>query len=124
MGILPVVVADAVRATLVRSVLKQQATIQRVTRAPDGRAGSTRTWSDVPGTIPCFVDLPARDRPGEYQGNDLVVSESDADVMVLDTVTLSVQDRLVVDGITYEVIKVDPPGPDRIVLRCQCARVS
>jgi SPP1 family predicted phage head-tail adaptor len=89
----------------ISALYNETATIQSVVRAADALGGRTNTWSTA-STVPCRVrQLSAREA-------ELYMRQTDNETfrMYCDPdVTVTTDNRVIVDGRTYRVIAVDDP---------------
>lgn len=93
---------------LLEQALTGTADIMRVTLSPDGRGGETASWSAVETATPCCIEQYAR-KPSETADADArrVESENEFIGHFLRTADVIPADRVVSDGVTYEITGVD-----------------
>ena len=103
------------------SALPDIVTIERLTRIDDGAGGQTNRWDQV------YTDVPAR--LAERSGRDGIMAARES-VEAAWTLTLPYNqeiaeaDRVVHDGLTYEVVWVNKGRSWDTVRRCFLARIA
>lgn len=111
----------AMRDTIDAS-LPGTAVISRPTFASDGQGGSTATWAAV-GTVIARVSPSTRQGVEPISGGGLS-READWIGTVPDGTDITVRDRLVHGGVTYEVIDTDLTRTWDLCVRVDLARVG
>lgn len=110
----------AMRA-VVETVQTHTATIQRNTPTNDGQLGRKQSWASV-GTCACEV-IPKR-RRGEAEEAGRTQAVGDWLVRVPVGTSVTTKDRLVIDGLTYEILGLNPGRSVALSLELDCRRVD
>ncbi len=95
--------SDAVTAlrAIAAESLGQTATVSRLTRTSNSRGGFTESYATA-GTVACRLRL--RDRNGQDSlQSDRIAPEAPFEVSLLYDADVLETDRLVIDGLTYEI---------------------
>ena len=110
------------RSTLDES-LPGTAVISRATWVSDNQGGSTATWAAA-GTVIARIS-PATARPGvEPVAGGGLVSESDWVGTFPDGTDITVRDRVVWSGATFEVVDLDKPRTWDLCVRVDLVKVA
>lgn len=93
---------------LLQQALTGTCDIMRYTLTPDGRGGETVTWAVLVSGTPCHIEQYAR-KPSETADEDVRRIESENEFIghFLRSVAVLPRDRVVSDGVTYEITGVD-----------------
>jgi hypothetical protein len=115
---------DALRAHM-DDTLTETCTIRRVARSEDGQGGWTEGWADEYADVPCRLD------PFQAVVSQYDTAAHNARIANVDEYALRVKaaqdilpgDRVVLNGITYEVEGVQDAHTWLAVKRCKLTRI-
>lgn len=93
-------------------------TISRKTSAPDGFGGQADTWADLPGPPMCRI-YPAVQAVAERDGEGRLESAVRWMIALPPGTDVTARDRIVANGVTYEVTAVLAPRTYEIERICQ-----
>jgi hypothetical protein len=85
------------------ALLTSSLTVQRQTASPDAAGGSVRAWAnrgDLPAAIPCRIEPAGWHLSRQFARDDATVIY---EVLTPTDLAATRQDRLIVDGVTYQV---------------------
>lgn len=103
---------------------QESASVRRAVDSADGRGGYTQGWTTVHATVACSVTTPSRSGAGT--GGFVPVDPADRAAQIAFPVGTTIKggDRVIVAGVTWEVVQVDQPGSMGVQVGTTCVQVS
>jgi|GEM_PF-1842702 len=103
---------------------QETAAVRRAVDTADGRGGYTQGWSTIHASVACSVTTPTG--TGAGTGGFVPIDPADRRALIAFPVGTVVQggDRVVVGGVTWEVVQVDQPGSMGVQVGTTCVQVS
>lgn len=102
--------------------LPDTCTIQTLSTARTSRGGTSESWANTYTNVPCRLAVTTR-VAGEQQLGDRVQSVTYVLLTILRTQAVSPRDRVIKDGVTYEITSVSDGRTDALAKTLQLTRI-
>lgn len=103
---------------------QETAQVRRAVDTADGRGGYTQGWATIHEAVACSITTPTGG--GATPGGFVPIDPADRAALIAFPVGTDLKggDRVVVAGVSWEVVRVDGPGSMGVQVGTTCVQVS